>query len=178
MISNKIIRWILLCLLIIIIDLAIKYWIKNHFATGEVSGIMNNFLYLGNIKSLRHAPSFSNSINPAVIFSKIVQLLFFLLFIRLQLVKKTSALYKIAALLILSGLIGNYADMFLLSGGNKDYLQLDYLNISNLSSAFFNLCSLLSYIGLALLTTAIIRNPGDIRKLFLRQKNVEKKSIQ
>jgi lipoprotein signal peptidase len=178
MANNKISRWVLFSLLIIICDLAIKYWVKNHFAPGEVSGIMNNFLYIGNIKSLRYSTPFNNSLNPIVVISKIVQAAFLLFFIRVQTVKNISQLYKIAALLILSGLAGNYVDMFLLSEGSKDYLQLDYLNISKLSSAFFNLCSLLSYIGLTVLITAIIRNPGDIKKVFSRQKTVENKSIQ
>jgi lipoprotein signal peptidase len=166
MINNKIIRWILLCLLIIIVDLVIKYWVKNHFAAGEVSGIMNEFIYIGNIKSLRYSTPFNNSLNPVVVISKIVQVAFLLFFIRVQTLKNISQLYKIAALLILSGLAGNYIDMFLLSEGSKDYLQLDYLNISKLSPAFFNLSSLLSYIGLAVLITAIIRNPGDIKNYF------------
>ncbi len=80
--------------------------------------------------------------------------------------------------MILSGLLGNYADMFLLSDGSKGYLQLDYLNIRQLSSAFFNLCSLLNYIGLILLITAIIRNPGDIKKLFSKKIIAETQSIQ
>lgn len=102
--------------------------------------------------------------------SKILEGLAFLFFIRVWLIKSINQLYKISTLFIILGLLGNYIDMFLFSGGNKQYIQMDYLNVDILSSSFFNLSSLLTYAGLVLFIIALIKKPGDLKLVFSRKK--------
>lgn len=167
---HKATKWILFAFAIIIIDLAIKYWINENYEAGQWSGILNNFLIIGNIKTLKLSYGWGNSININYIVSKIFEGLMFLFFIRAWLIKSINQLYKVSALFIILGLLGNYIDMFLFSGSNKQYIQMDYLNIRALSSSFFNLSSLLTYAGFVLLIIALIKKPGDLKLVFSGKK--------
>jgi len=163
-------KWVVFAFAIIIIDLAIKYWINENYEAGQWSGILNNFLIIGNIKTLKLSYGWGNSINTNYILSKILEGLMFLFFIRVWLIKNINQLYKVSTLFIILGLLGNYIHMFLFSDGNKQYIQMDYLNIRTLSSSFFNLSSLLTYSGFVLLIIAIIKKPGGLKLVFSRKK--------
>lgn len=168
---HKMIKWVLFAFAITIIDLAIKYWINKNYEAGQWSGILNNSLITGNIKTLKLSYGWGSSISTNYILSKVLEGLVFLFFIRVWLIKSINRLYKVSTLFIIVGLLGNYIDMFLFSDGNKQYIQMDYLNVGMLSSSFFNLSSLLTYAGLILLIIAIFKKPGDLKLIFSRKKN-------
>lgn len=161
-------KWILISIIIVIIDLVLKYWISAHFEYGQGLEVLNNFISIRNIKTVRMTYGLvtNNSFHPLITLTILLELLFLFLFIRLQRIN-IGRLYKISTLFIFFGIIGNYIDKFLFSKGENGYVQMDYLSI-NYFSSFFNLSSLLYYIGWVSLIIAIIKNFKDLKKIFSR----------
>lgn len=168
--KNKIYKWILIPIIIVVLDLVLKFWIRNHFEYGQGLGILNNTFYITNIKTIRMSLGFNNSFAPFTLISIVLELIFLFLFIKVQRIKIQS-LFKISTLFIFFGLLGNYADKLLLSNGEKGYVRMDYLAVPPLSSAFFNLCTVLCYVGWLLLIIAVIKNFGDAKKIFFQKKS-------
>ena len=164
---HLIFKWIFLAVLIVIIDLFLKYRIKENYEYGQGFGILNDFILIKNINLMRMGGGFrfDDSYSPATIIPIVYHLLFLVLFIRIQTIR-IDKLFKLSTLFIFFGIAGNYIDRFSFSNGEAGYVQMDYIYIEDLSSVFFNLSSLLCYAGWIIFFITMIKKFKETKKIF------------
>lgn len=158
------IRSLIIILIIVMTDLIIKSWITNNLEAGQTQTVLGGALVVANIKNMKLA--LGMGIDYLGYLRILFQLVFVVLFIRIQTVNTTGRLFKIASLLIVTGWTGNYIDKFLFSKGNSAYLWMDYLSV--FSMPFINLSSLMIYVGWLLFFLALIIQFGDMKVIFRR----------
>lgn len=165
---NYTIGFIVLTMTIILIDLILKSVIIKNFEIGEKFQLIGGLITISRVQNLRLAFGFEISPKVIEIIKIIIQVIFVLIFVKIQKVK-INKLYKYSMTLIVFGWIGNYIDRIIFSNSNSNYMYLDYLNISGVFRFFTNLSSLITSIGWLLILIAIIIKTKDLRIIFKKQ---------
>ena len=124
---------------------------------------MGGLVTIGNVKTMK----FAFSSTPIYMIFPIAQVLFVLLFFRLQKLE-VHRLFKYSSTMIVFGWLGNFLDKLILSQDGANYLHLDYFNIGG-SGNFMNISSVLVLIGWILFLAAIIIGFKDLKKIFKRK---------
>jgi len=161
-IHNFSISSIVLALLIIILDLVIKYLITKNFMIGEMRSIIDGMVSIGRVENFRMALGLIGYFIKIIVLS--IQLACVILFFIIQ-KREINILYKYSITLIVFGWIGNYLDGIFFSNGDSGYVCLDYLYFNGIDF-LINVSSVMNLIGWLLLIFAIISKFKEFKNLF------------
>lgn len=169
---NKILKmkhkFILFCLLLIIIDLIIKVYIHQNFEYYAIIYNWHNLITIGYVPSM-YIPRFSVLENIILIGVAIIrttiQLLIIFLFIRMILKQeKVRKLYRYAITLISFGAMGSFIDKIIFMKGDFHYSKLNYFTTGDGSGLFWDISDILVALGWILFFTDLF-----LRKIGARQ---------
>ena len=160
--------FILVCLGLIILDLLFKILINKNYEQGQYNQILGGLITIGNVKTISMALGFEISYKIILVIRIVIQLLFVLLFFRVQGLN-VKILYKYSITLLIFGWLGNYMDRFILMSGDLNYQHLDYLRLIGFRP-FMNISTVMVSLGWILLLIAIVTGFKEIKMIFSRSK--------
>lgn len=152
-------------------DLIIKYFITMKFQPGETTSIANSWITIGRVENLRLPLGFNGGLGVVGYIIIAVQLLFLMLFIRIQ-IRDVDPYFKYSSVLIVLGWIGNYLDRLFFAKGNWAYVHLDYFNLALAGNSVINLSSLMILFGWIILAAISVIKFQEFKSLFRKEKVV------
>lgn len=157
-------KLILICFGITLLDFAIRIFISSKMTLGTFNEILGGLITVSPIKTSTIAFGNGPAIKLEQISIMVFQLLFVLLFVRIQKLE-INKLFKYATTLIVFGWLGNYLDQIFLARGIPNYQHLDYFKILNIGS-FTNISTILVLVGWVLLIFAVVIGFKDLKIIF------------
>ncbi|MBN1181543.1 MAG: signal peptidase II [Bacteroidales bacterium] len=162
-------KFFLLVLILIIVDLLIKYIIISKLHQYQRIALLHGFIELCRIQTNSAAFGFA-SLNILGIIRLVLQVTFMILFIRIQFVS-VNKWYKYSSALVVFGWIGNYLDKIIFSNGEKTYAHLDYFYVRGFSHSILNLSTVMTLTGWIAFIMVIIIRFKDLKIIFHKKAN-------
>lgn len=162
---SKAFGFIMFAFALFVADLVIKYFITMKFQPGETISFANSWITIGRIENLRLPLGFVGGLDVVGYITIAVQLLFLMLFIRIQ-IRDVDPYFKYSSVLIVFGWIGNYLDRLFFAKGNWAYMHMDYFNLALAGKSVINLSSLMILIGWFLLLVVALLKFSEFKSLF------------